>query len=132
MVNGLAQFNALFEKSPGRRFAARFGLISPKYQCIFENYVYSGYARKFVTGYGDGTPSTSIRYSAIWELDTMSWEDLQWIDQQVEDLRDQFAPMYLNGTINSFLNANAEYPDTNKMAVSFGVCQRIWFSCKGF
>ena len=111
-INGLDRYNALFEKSPGNAFAARHGLISPRYQCAFDNYVYSGYALKHVTGYGDGTPSTSIRYAGLWELDVMSLADLQWIDQQIENLQSSI-PMY---------NGLAPPPNpANTIAVSFGI-----------
>lgn len=70
-VNGSGRYTAIWEKSPGPEWIARYGLSAADYQRDFDSLVKHGYRLKLVSGYA---VEGNARYAALWEKDSEnSW-----------------------------------------------------------
>ena len=63
-VNNSARYAAIWERSSGPAWVARYGMTSASFQRQFDTYVSQGYRLVHVSGY---EVNNSARYAAIWE-----------------------------------------------------------------
>lgn len=81
-------YAAIWEKTGGNAWSARHRMSSLGYQNEFDNFAYSGYVLKHVSGYERGSKA---QFAAIWES-TGAWssEDLRHIDKTIGDFMKQY------------------------------------------
>ena len=82
--NGTDFFAAIFIKPAQAAWASRHAIVGNFYQGIFDNMYYQGYRPVFVNGYASGN---SERFNALWENTNMNVSDIQKIDTEINQYR---------------------------------------------